>query len=361
MRLRSQLVRGLCVFGVLAVLPSCSGREALTVPRGAAATESTDRVSPVAVTSSELRWPASVLPAERQRLIRAGGNAGTGFVRPSGNAGDYKGFFSDFNDDAVFMYDSRGTLVGTLTGFSGPQGLATDAAGALYVADTNDYRIQVYAPPYNAPPTTLGDGGQEPVDVAVDSSGNVAATNIMTWADGPGSVTFYAKGGTEPVNTVSSADFARIYFCAFDASGNLYLDGTDADFNTLVGEIVGGVTGSTIVSLTKGNAIGFPGGVQVTKSGLLSIDDQMGRTIDTYNPPVGGSLGMPVRVTPLIGADDPVTFAIGPAGKHLFSADAGLDSADKYSFPAGGTPVQTVTFPSAGLPIGSATTPTEQF
>ncbi len=71
-------------------------------------------------------------------------------------------FVSDAANNVVNIYNTKGKQLGQLTGFSQPQGLASDAKGNLYVADTNNSQILVYAPPYKKAPKKLADPGYFP-------------------------------------------------------------------------------------------------------------------------------------------------------------------------------------------------------
>ena len=134
--------------------------------------------------------------------------------------GKYKGresiVVSDASNNVVDVFNAAGTLTATLTGFSQPQGLALDAEGNLYVADTNNSRIQVYAAGFDGTPTTINDQGEAPVSIAIDNNDNIAVTNIISTSDGPGSVSFFTKGGTL-LATLSSANFAKVLFDASTA------------------------------------------------------------------------------------------------------------------------------------------------
>ncbi|MBD5656613.1 MAG: hypothetical protein IAI50_15750, partial [Candidatus Eremiobacteraeota bacterium] len=148
------------------------------------------------------------------------------------------------------------------------------------------------------------------------------------------------------------------YFCAFDATGNLYVDGSDSNGEFVIGEIANATTGGTkLTTLTVGNSIVFPGGLQVTTTGDIALDDQSGFAVYTYKPPVGGKLGMPVSTTPLGSASDPVTYAFTSTMGDLYTADAGLAESQEYSYPAGALG-QTISVPG-GEPIGVAIIPTQ--
>jgi len=194
---------------------------------------------------------------------------------PNGLAVDTQGdlFFTDPSDAVVRMVNSAGTIgrvagggVGgdggsaTSAALSNPSGVAVDASGNLYIADTNDSRIRVVnmqpsnsitvfgvtvAPgdiatvAGNGTAGYSGDGGLAtsaalyyPRAVAVDASGNLyiadginsrirrvdAATAIITTVAGNGSLGDTGDGGP--------ATSAKIYYpeaVAVDASGNFYI------------------------------------------------------------------------------------------------------------------------------------------
>jgi hypothetical protein len=217
-----------------------------------------------------------------------------------------------------------------------PNGMTTDAAEDLYVANIGYSNVIVYAKPYTSIKLTLDDPGQLPTDVAVSSTGVVAVMNYLTTALYPGSVSFYAKGSSTACATVGDPGWISFDNAAFDAAGNLFINGQDSTGKMLIGELVGGCSATTITTLTVGNVIASPGGVQEYRGKLL-IDDPANREIYTYAPPSGGSLGSPTATTTLAGAINPVTFAIESNGRHLWTADlnASLPAAQRYTYPAG--------------------------
>jgi len=273
-------------------------------------------------------------------------------------AASTKIFVSDGASNVVNIYNKTGKLLGQLTGFSEPQGLATDAKGKLYVADTLNSRIQIYAPPYTKAPKTLSDPGQYPAGVAVMNNGQfVAVTNIISTSNGPGSVTLYKNGKAGA--PISNSSFARVYFCGFDDNGDLFVDGSNSSGGVEVGEIAKLTKGGkTLNTLTYNGTISFPGGVQVTTGDKIAIDDQLASAVYTYKPPKGGSLGSPIATTPLTGSSDPVTIAFTSTNKDVWTADAGLGSSNEFAYPKGGSPVATISV--GGQPIGVAIVPVEQ-
>jgi len=247
-------------------------------------------------------------------------------------------FVTDAGTATVTVWGANGQLNAIL--FDGinavPEGLATDAAQNLYVANLNYSNVIVYAKPYTSINRTLDDAGQETEDVAVDKTGLVGVTNYLTSSLEPGSVSFFAKNATQPCTVVQDPNWVYFFNDAFDASGNLFIDGLTAAGSTLVGEVSGGCRATSITTLSVGNTISWPGGVQVSDGAIL-IGDVNKQAIYTYAPPLSGSLGSPTAVTTLAGAETPVTFAIEENGKHVRTADAAADKlyAALYTYPKG--------------------------
>jgi NHL repeat len=309
-----------------------------------------------AAVAADSRKPTSVA---RPDVVAPGRITTHAFVDSDGmQAASVKVIVSDAVNNVVNVYNPAGKQLAQLTGFIEPQGLATDAKGNLYVADTVNSRIQVYAAGFKKAPKTLSDPGQYPAGVAVMNNGQfVAVTNIIDVNGGPGSVTLFKKG--KAGKAILNSTFARVYFCGFDAKGNLYIDGSDVNGSTVVGRIANLTTGGkTIKVLKTGNTISFPGGVAVTTAGKIAIDDQSGAAIFTYNAPKNGSLGNPVKTTGLTGVSDTVTFAFMANDKDLWTADAGNEASYEFKYPAGGSALHTISVPG-GQPIGVAVVPAQ--
>jgi DNA-binding beta-propeller fold protein YncE len=268
-------------------------------------------------------------------------------------------FVSDAENNVVNIYNTSGKLLGQIVGLSEPQGLASDGKANLYIADTANSRIQIYAPPYNKKPTTLGDPGEYPSGVAVTYNGEfVAVANILSTTGGPGDILIFKKGKAG-FKIVSSA-LARPYFCAFDAKGNLYVDGENSAGQVVIGEIANATKGGKKFETLRytGAAISFPGGIVATTRDKIAILDQEASTIYTFNQPVKGSLGSPIATTVLTGASDIVTFAFTASNKDLWGADAGTTGVAEFAYPASGNAIKS--FSEGGEPIGVALVPAEQ-
>jgi sugar lactone lactonase YvrE len=331
----------------LALLAGCSGGgSGVTAPStsGGASSQSISRAMP----SAKRFTSHSVLPPSIQLHFK--GEAAKSSAKPVFNAALAKNTaatiaISDSTNNVVDVYSPTGSLVSTLTGpapgFSEPQGMTSDINGDLFVADTANSRIVRYAAGLKGTPTTVSDPGQYPVGVDSFSNGKwLAVTNIISTSDGPGSVSIYKDGALQ--NTISSPNLAEAFFCGFDATGNLFVTGFDANFLASVGEIANATSGgTTYTELSTSNELEFPGDVQVTTTGSIAVDDQLGLAIYSYNPPSGSSLGAPVQTTQLSDSGDPVGFAFTSDMTDLYTADYSLSSSLEFAYPAGGAPVSS--------------------
>jgi uncharacterized repeat protein (TIGR01451 family) len=243
-------------------------------------------------TSAELHYPSAVavdasgnlyIAEEGNARIRnvsaagvigtlAGGGRGDGGLgvfgflnQPSGVVRDNAGntYIADTNNNCVRKVSANGTIAtvaGTgVAGFhgdglaatgaqlNGPQGLALDASGNLYIADASNRRIRMVDGSGNI--TTVAGNGTccgstgdfgpatnaqigTPYGLAVDSSGNLyisdiannvvrkvaAASGIINTVAGNG--TYGYAGDGQPA---ASAEFRDPYGLAVDAAGNLYI------------------------------------------------------------------------------------------------------------------------------------------
>jgi hypothetical protein len=279
-------------------------------------------------------------------------------------------FIADAGQNVVDIFlQSDRKMVGQITGLS-PEGLATDAARNLYIANTGYMNILIYAPPYQKVKLTLGDGDNIPRAVAVSTKGLVAVANVCTLSNctgNTGSVSFFAKGSTTACTTVADAtNFAHLENATFDGAGALYVEGEGSAPDTWnIGKIVGGCNAKKIELLRTPNLRRWIGGIQIDNAHRIAVINKITANgpfyIDTYNPPKNGSLGRPVSITTLRGsnASSIENFAFLRSGLDFYDADTQNGSgsrSDEFKYPTSGRPINTIS--GFGLAWGVAVTPT---
>jgi uncharacterized protein (TIGR03437 family) len=180
-----------------------------------------------------------------------------------------------------------------------PEGVAADASGNLFIADTNNHRIRKVSASGiittfagNGTAGFSGDGGPatsaemfEPIGVAMDASGNlfivddddnrirkVSASGIITTVAGNGTAGFSGDGGP-----ATSASLSYPTGVAMDASGNLFI----ADYgNNRIREVsASGIITTVVGDGTQGSSgdggpatsasLYYPYAVAVSSSGLF--------------------------------------------------------------------------------------------
>jgi len=247
-----------------------------------------------------------------------GTGAAASFYQPTGVAADASGniYVAD-NDNNQVRKITPGGVVTTLAGsgtkgsvngtgtaaeFAYPLGVATDAAGNVYVADFGNNLIRKITPA-GVVSTLAGSGTagavngtgtaaafNQPSALAIDASGNIYVAdygnNLVRKISTAGVVTTLAGSGSagSANGNGTAASFNNPQGIAVDASGNVYV----ADYgNNLVREIspAGAVTtlgsGNSINNNT-GNANPFatPYGIAVDATGNVYISDYSGSTIE---------------------------------------------------------------------------------
>jgi hypothetical protein len=253
-------------------------------------------------------------------------------------------FLADAALNTITVFSGTGTH--TITGFQEPQGITSDAAGTLYVADTVNERIQEFVPPYpNNASATLKTPGEWPVDAAVAKSGLVAAIIICKAAGsqcgGPGSVEIFANNhASSPCASVSGGTkISRLLWGGFDAAGSLYVAGVDHYTTAVVGVVAGGCAATSLKVLKPNVAVNFVSGIQVDKSGRVAILDSQGAygtpRLDLFAAPKPGSSKLKLIVQNFLNDSGVVvSFALSKDNTKLFTAEPHYSL--EYNYPNAG-------------------------
>jgi hypothetical protein len=245
----------------------------------------------------------------------------------------------------VFSYPFD-TLLGTLSGFSLPQGLCTDAAGDVFVADYSNSRMREYAHGSISPKATLQDPGYGPASCAIDpTTGNLAVGNFQGTSAQPGNVALYKGATGSPVAYYSAPSLYHVFFCEYDTAGNLWVDGVSSSSAFDLAELKKGATKFTHIFVNQ--TFGRTGNLQWVGK-YLAIGDLTTSTI--YRFLVTGDKATTVGGIDLSGASEVVQYLVASGkliGPEVMGADVGI-----WKFPAGGTALKTITGLTA--PFGAA-------
>jgi sugar lactone lactonase YvrE len=210
------------------------------------------------------------------------------FNHPAGVAVDAVGnvYVADMDNHKIRKITANGTVttLGTAASFSGPIGIEVDASGNVYVADSGNNKIRKITA--NGTVTTLAGSGNagfangngtsasfwSPSGVAVDASGNVylADTNnhrirkITT----DGTVTTLAGSGNAGFadGQGAAANFQGPIGLAVDGSGNVYV--ADSENNK-----IRKITPDGNVTTLPVSGLNGPAGVDIDENGNLYVAD----------------------------------------------------------------------------------------
>ncbi len=230
---------------------------------------------------------------------------------------------------------------GAAAAFNSPSGVAIDGSGSLYVADFANNAIRKISPRGDV--TTLAGSGAQgfsngpgtaatfdgPNGVAVDSSGNVYVADLRNYAirqiTPSGVVSTFAGDGSRGFSNGNRtiATFSSPGGVAIDGSGNMYISDSDeirkitraGDVTTLAGSPNSGFSDGT------GNAATFngPGGPAVDSSGNVYVAEYFNNAVRKITP--GG-------VVSTLAGNGTGGFAngMGAAAKFNTPADVAVDS-----------------------------------
>lgn len=340
----------------------------------------------------------------RIRKIDTSGNistyAGTGTVGLTGDGGPATsarintplGIFIDSSDNLyiaeannsrIRKVDTSGnisTVVGTSSGFSGDNGLATsaqisspfgvgvDSAGNLYIGDTGNQRIRKVDT--SGTITTFagtgsggsgGDGGaatsaqiNTPMQVVADTSGNVYITDYsnirIRKVDTNGIITTFAGTGVSGYSgdngPATSAQLNYPRSIAIDSSGNLFIADSS---NSRIRKVTPGGTITTVAGTSSGFGgdngpatsalLANPQGVGVSAAGVVYISDTSNKRVRRI-----------VEARPVITSSLTASGTLNSAfGGYTIIADFAPDSYSATGLPTG-LSVNTATGAITGTP-----------
>ncbi len=160
----------------------------------------------------------------------------------------------------------------------GPDGLAFDKSGNLYVADVHDDTIDKVTPSRIVTTFISGNGVHSPSGLAFDSSGNLFVANFFS-----NSIAEYNSAGTLVTGTFNTTPINRPDQMVIDSGNNLYVyDGSgNIDKITPAGAVSTYVSGLNSIN----------GGLAFDASGDLFVTDYSDDQVDKV-PPGGGAFSV---------------------------------------------------------------------
>lgn len=273
---------------------------------------------------------------------------GSGFNGPNGVAVDSSGnvFVADTFNGVVKEIQAPGysttVLIASLNGnFSGPTGIAIDTSGNLFVADGNNGTIKkIAAAGGYVTVSTIATGFNYPTGVAVDRDGNVFVADFIS-----NQLTELLAATGYSIKIPIPVSFSALTGVAVDANGNLFT----ADENNGIQYIPAASGYQTLVNLASGNQnIVETYGIALDSSGNIYYTDlALGAVLEIF-----ASSGYQTVVPVLNNLNEPEGVTVDANG-NVFIADANNNTVDEL--PAVSSSV--VSFGS--VPLGTSTPPTQ--
>jgi len=211
----------------------------------------------------------SVVTAQTGHFIDAEALIRGGLENPGGVAVDASGKIYVANSYANQVRLETPSVDGYLettigTGLNSPQAVAVDLQGNVYIADTENFRVLKETLSGGAyTQTTLGSGFELPTGIAVDASGDLYITD-----QGSNTVIKETVSGSTYTKSTIVSGLNGAYGVAVDASGNVYI--CDTGNKRVLKETR---SGSSYIQSTIGSGFSIPAGLAVDHSGNVYITD----------------------------------------------------------------------------------------
>ena len=255
------------------------------------------------------------------------------------------------NDVDIYSEAKAGGLIGALSGpFSAPQGIYINPSGTVYIGDTNNDRILVYANGSTTPTQTLSDEGL-PREITGDSNGTIYAGNVTQ-----GNVAVYTAGATSPTSYLTVPNAVTVLGVAVDASNDLFVS-----FDTEAG----GNGSGQVVEFPAGSSTPTNLGITLVSASGLAVDKKQNLIVAdsadsdpsqaaVYVFPPGSNKPSQTLSLP---NTYPIGVALSPNDKTLFVGDADTDRVLDFTYPklklhetiatSGGSPNSIAVYPAA--------------
>ena len=252
-------------------------------------------------------------------------------------------YVSNWTSSKVTIYTyPDGQLVGKLTGFAQPYGECIDNSGDVFITNFNGSNIFEYRHGNVTAKAVISDYGEHPAGCSVDPiTGNLAVNNSYTVSNEAGSISLYKHDphhGWEPPTIYSDSSFFYMYFCGFDADGNLFVDGFTSFGGSFILAVLPAGTG-TFTNLSLNQTIEVPGGI-MWDGHYMTVADSGISPSPIYRFTVNGSTATVVGTTMLSGS---AVVQYWVTGSKLVGPQPKTSSVGIWNYPAGGAAARSVT------------------
>lgn len=320
-------VRKISPGGAVVTLAGSPGEEGNTNATGAAARfnepfgVAVDEAGNVYVADASNNAIRKITPAGAVTTVAGGGAAGssdgTGTAarldEPRGVAVDVNGtiYVADYDNHLIRKITAAGVVttlagqadvagnadgVGTAATFRGPNGIAVDASGIVYVADTGNRAIRRISA--SGAVTTVGQGLTTPRGVAVDANNRILVADLGAHAirtvAADGTVATLAGSPGTPGTADGSGTAARFHFpggIAVSTDGTAYVADTDNDTIRAIASsgsvtTIAGQAGRSSSADGQGAAARFedPFSTAVDANGVVYVADSAAHVIRRITP-----------------------------------------------------------------------------
>jgi hypothetical protein len=229
------------------------------------------------------------------------------------------------NEVRYFGWPKPKTSLGSLPGFSEPQGGCADTRGDIWMTSTGESNVLEYNGTKKV--RTLNDSGGYPIGCSFDTmNGDVAVSNIATTGAGAGNVAIYKNAKGTP-KVIVTAGVRAVLWVQYDGSGNLFLSGENTSSGSVLAEMPAGSTKFKIVCSNLAGVGRFGG---LGWDGTYLVIGITGGVARIKNCRIVGITRVPSD-----------TFFI--SGDRIVTVDPGSATVGIYLYPQGGKPIQTLT------------------
>jgi len=248
----------------------------------------------------------------------------------------------------IYVYDLKGAVPPYMIGgLWGPSGMCVNSAGDIWVTESGSGEVVRFLHGGTSVVSTLHDPKSRPLGCAVDrTTGNVAVSSSRgPQPFDPGDVAVFPRALDNPI-IYRLPDLMFYFFCTYDDSGNLFVDGQDHNFDIVIAKLPkGGTRMSKLAVRGLPPNFHYPGGIFWDGQYLVVGDYDRGII---YRLKVTGPAASVVSSTRLLESSGLDQFFIGRlrygfnTAPVLVAPNNMTTTAMIWNYPAGGEPIQTL-------------------